>query len=61
MFIKEWQSDMGKLCWNGRELTKAESKFITEFIEASIKGTTEDFYLKPENIALAKSFGIVKE
>ncbi|MFP3125811.1 hypothetical protein OH784_24365 [Ectobacillus funiculus] len=52
---------MGKLCWNGRELTKAESKFITEFIEASIKGTTEDFYLKPENIALAKSFGIVKE
>ncbi len=52
---------MGKLYWNGRELTKEELKFIAEFLEATVKGTTEDFYPDLENIELAKSFGIFKE
>jgi len=52
---------MRKLHWNGRELTEAELNFIAEFLQATVKGTTDEFYLQPENIGLAKSFGIVKE
>ncbi len=60
-FIKEWQINMGKLHWNGRELTETELKFIAEFLRATVKGTTDEFYLQTENVGLAKSFGIVKE
>ena len=52
---------MGKLHWNGRELTETELKFIAEFLRATVKGTTDEFYLQTKNVELAKSFGIVKE